>query len=290
MSPDLPQHNFTQTLPDGTAFDMIHLEAGTFIMGAAKNDPEADYDWGEKGQHPVELSAFHLGKYLVTQALFKAVMEGFNPSGFIGDDRPVERVSWLDAAVFCNKINEIMGLEPCYYADRNFKQLYGKTPKGYELPNTGEVFIRPNTKGYRLPTEAEWEYAARGGPHWQDGFTYAGSNKLKEVGWFDKNSHKETKPVGLKMPNPLGLCDMSGNVWEWCQDWWARDYYAECAAMDTVKNPLGADEGSLRVARGGSWSDDPQYCRVASRLSWLPEIRDAGLGFRLCLAPSSVFP
>lgn len=288
MSTALPQHNFTQTLPNGTSFDLIHLEAGTFTMGAADDDPDA-VDWsGEKGPHSVALDAFYLAKHPVTQALFKAVMDGFNPSEFIGDDRPVESVSWFDAAVFCNQLNEMTGLQPCYFADPDHRQLYGKTPKGYDLPNEGDVFIRPNTKGYHLPTEAEWEYAARGGPHWQDNFTYAGSNKLKEVGWYEKNSHQETKPVGLKQPNSLGLFDMSGNVWEWCQDWWDKGYYQQCVAKGTVKNPFGAAKGSDRVRRGGGWYHAPRGCRVACRNRWLPESRINSFGFRLCLAPSSV--
>jgi formylglycine-generating enzyme len=271
-----------------TAFDMIYIEGGTFTMGAAEDDPDASSIWGEIGQHSVHLSRFHLGKYPVTQALFKAVMGGYNPSQFIGDDRPAEKVSWLDAAVFCNQLNELLLLEPCYFSDSSFSQLYGKTAKGYELSNQGEVFIRPGMHGYRLPTEAEWEYAARGGSNWKDGFQYAGTNKLKEVGWFDLNSHQETKPAGLKQHNQLGLYDMSGNVWEWCQDWFDGNYYQECLAKGTVTNPTGPINGSNRVFRGGSWFNYPQDCRTSYRNYWYPDARDGNLGFRLCLASSEV--
>lgn len=252
-------------------------------MGAAEEDPDAE-DWsGEKGPHAVSLSSYYLCKYPVTQAIFKAVMQERNPAHFTGDDCPVENVSWLDAAVFCNQLNDLLGLEACYFADNNFHALYGKTPAGYEFLNEhGEVYIRPNARGYRLPTEAEWEYASRGGNSKQN-TKYAGGNKLKEVGWFDTNSHGETKYVGLKQPNALGLYDMSGNIWEWCQDWWAKDYYVECASNGIILAPVGPDVGSLRALRGGGWVNSPQYCRVVYRYSWYPGFRRNSFGFRLCL-------
>jgi formylglycine-generating enzyme len=287
MSLLIPPQNFTQQLPNrdrDTAFTMIHVPSGTFTMGAAADDPDAK-DWnGEKDQHTVALDAFHIGQYPVTQALYKAVMDNQNPARFIAEDRPVEQVSWFDAAVFCNKLNEMLDLQPCYYADAAFQYLYGKTAYGYELPNDGAVFIRPNSKGYRLPTAAEWEYAARGGKDGEiQNFKYAGSNKLKEVGWFYKNSHYETEPVSMKAPNILGLYDMSGNVREWCQDRWNKEYYKDCAKKGTVKNPLGSDKGGNRVLRGGSWLDDAVLCRVSFRSSNTPAYRRGNIGFRLSL-------
>jgi sulfatase modifying factor 1 len=285
MSLLIPQHSFTQQLPNSdTAFTMIHVSGGTFTMGSAADDPDA-VDWnGEKGQHTVAMDTFHIGQYSVTQALYKAVMDNLNPSSFIGDDRPVEGVSWFDAAVFCNKLNEILGLQPCYYADAAFQDLYGKTDSGYILPNDGAVFIRPSSKGYRLPTEVEWEYAARGGKEGvAQNFKYAGSNKLKEVGWSFIESHNETKPVGMKAPNILGLYDMSGNVWEWCQDWWDMDYYKNCAKKGIVKNLIGPDKGDDRVYRGGGCFNTAEFCRVSFRYYLTPSGRNAFIGFRLSL-------
>ncbi|MCB9267773.1 MAG: formylglycine-generating enzyme family protein [Lewinellaceae bacterium] len=223
---------------------MILVEGGTFMMGS--EDKEA-YD-DEKPIHEVALDSFYIGKYPVTQALWKAVMsDDNNPSYFKGADRPVEQVSWEDAQEFLQKLNGLMG------------------------------------RSYRLPTEAEWEYSARGGQN-SEGYKYAGSNKLKEVGWYSDNSHGETNIVGLKYPNELGVYDMSGNVREWCQDWYSGNYYEECHRQGKVYNPQGPDQGTSRVLRGGSWFSSPLRCRCASRFSNAPRLRHRGHGFRLCLS------
>ena len=194
-----------------------------------------------------EVSSFYLGQYQVTQALWEQVM-GNNPSDFKGDRLPVESISWNDCQKFLEKLNHQLGLT------------------GKEL--------------YRLPTEAEWEYAARGGKYARI-TEFAGSGELKEVGWYDdfftgeKNAHNWTETSGFRIPNELGLYDMSGNVREWCFDWYG-DY-----SDTSLKNPHGPDSGNARVLRGGSWFNVAVNCRVASRYSNHPDNRDFIYGLRL---------
>jgi len=259
---------------------MIPIEGGTFLMGS---DDEKAYD-REKPAHKVKLANFAIGKYPVTQALWQQVITE-NPSYFKGEKRPVEQVSWYDAVIFCNALNEACGYTPCYFSDKKHQTPFGKTAKGYELLNKGKVFYHVVGKCYRLPTEAEWEYAAKGGNKKSD-YVYAGGDKLNEVAWYRGNSHRETKAIGLKLPNELGLYDMSGNVWEWCWDWFDSDYYKACAAEEngTIDNPKGLEIGSDRVLRGGSWSDYSVYCRSTFRFNDRPGFRGSGIGFRLVLS------
>jgi formylglycine-generating enzyme required for sulfatase activity len=188
----------------------------------------------------VTVSNFKIGKYPVTQKQWVEIM-GTNPSHFSGDSLPVENVSWEDVQAFLTKLNT----------------------------------IDPN-KNYRLPTEAEWEYAARGG-RLSKGYMYAGSNDLDEVGWYWKNSGGKTHPVGSKKPNELGIYDMSGNVWEWCQDWFG-DYPDE--AQENYSDP---QTGIYRVLRGGSWNNNDNYCRSAIRDGFYPDFRNGYYGFRLAM-------
>ena len=244
---------FSQSLPGlPQPFLMLPIEGGTFQMG----DEHGDLWEACRPVHSVTVSDFYLGQYPVAQALWKAVMQGKNPSHFQGDDLPVETVSCDDAQAFIQKLNEMTAED------------------------------RLENHFYRLPTEAEWEYAARGGKFWEEGCRYAGSDRLKDVGWYDRNSHGETKPAGLKFPNELGLYDMSGNVWEWCEDDWNNDY------RDTPSDGSawieGTNRGSQRVYRGGGCIDSKQYCRVAARTIDRPGFRDINLGFRLVLALQSV--
>ena len=235
---------YQEKLPNNLTFEMIEVQGGTFTMG----DDKGFYS-GEKPAHQVSLDTFLIARFPVTQDLWRSIMKhNPDPSFFSGDQRPVESVSWEEAQTFIAALNEKTGGQ------------------------------------YRLPTDAEWEYAARGGA-FSRGFTYAGSNQLKEVGWFRENSHNETQEVGRKQPNELGLCDMSGNVWEWCVDWYDRRYYEQCKREGIVHNPTGPEKGISRVIRGGGWLDDPSYCRVSNRLIIRPDNRDDFVGFRLACAP-----
>jgi formylglycine-generating enzyme len=194
----------------------------------------------EKPVHNVTLSDFYIGKFPVIQAQWQVIM-GVNPSRFKGDNLPVEQVSWADIQTFLEKINT-------------------KT-----------------SREYRLPTEAEWEFAARGGTKNQ-GFDYSGSNYLKEVAWFYKKSGGKTHPVGELEPNELGIYDMSGNVQEWCNDW-LGEYNS-----NAITNPAGANTGSARVFRGGSWDSGPFFCRSSDRSGNTPTLRRDDLGFRLAIS------
>lgn len=218
--------------------NMVYVEGGTFIMGATAEQKTPDYD--EQPTHRVSLSSFYIGKYEVTQALWKAVM-GSNPSNWKGDNLPVETVSWNDCQTFLRKLNAMTG------------------------------------KNFRLPTEAEWEFSARGGNR-SRGYQYSGSNVLSDVAWYVDNSGMKTHNVGTKAPNELGIYDMSGNVWEWCQDW-HRYYYGY-----SQTNPTGPSSGSYRVIRGGGWSGGARIYRVANRDISTPDCRIISLGFRLALS------
>jgi formylglycine-generating enzyme required for sulfatase activity len=226
---------------------MIPIKGGTFEMGDTLGGGRSD----EKPVHSVTLSDFSLCKYPVTQGLWKAVMgEGNNPSHFKGDDSlPVETVSWEDTQVFIAALNKKSGQQ------------------------------------YRLPTEAEWEYAARGGNQ-SKGYQYSGSNDVKEVAWYDENSKGKTHPVGGLKPNELGLFDMSGNVWEWCQDRFDEKYYEFCTKNGVVVNPVGPDKGVYRVLRGGRYFYGARYCRAAYRSYGEPDDRNSGIGFRLAVQVS----
>ena len=250
-APRVYLQEFTGANGQPFSFQMVEVKGGTFQMGSEDGDA---YDW-EKPVHPVKVSDFWMGKYVVTQALWKAVMgEEHAPFYFQGDQRPAEQVSW-------------------------------KTIEEQFLPRLNEM----TGENYRQPTEAEWEFAARGGIY-QSPNIYAGSNRLKEVGWYSENSHRETKPVGLKKPNALGLYDMSGNVFEWCLDWMGwEEYYQECKAKGIVENPTGPELGSYRVVRGGRWDFDPGRCRVSYRSSGAPLDDFNYIGFRLVVSDLQSF-
>nr|NQU90486.1 formylglycine-generating enzyme family protein [Bacteroidota bacterium] len=225
--------------------EMVFVKGGTFTMGCTSE--QSDCGDEEKPVHQVTVSDFYIGKYEVTQKQWREVMGASaalsNPSYFKNcDDCPVEQVSWNDVQEFIKKLNQLTG------------------------------------KNYRLPTEAEWEYAARGGVS-ASSTTNAGSNNLAEVGWYGDNSGSKTHPVGQKKSNELGIYDMSGNVWEWCSDW--NGSYSSSSQT----NPKGPSTGSLRVIRGGSWYVSARYCRVALRYFSTPGFRGNYNGFRMVIAP-----
>ena len=231
--------NISIPVKDGISIDMVRVEAGTFTMGATQ-EMEDPFDF-EKPTHQVTLTNdYYIGKYEVTQALWQAVM-GNNPSNFKGDNLPVEEVSWDDCQEFISKLNSITG------------------------------------KKFRLPTEAEWEYAARGGKKSQ-GYQYSGSNNISDVAWYEDNSRSKTHTVGSKQANELGIYDMTGNVMEWCHDW-----YGSYSSSPQV-NPTGANSGSDRVDRGGSWYCNARGCRSSFRPHSTPVNRYINLGLRLVLS------
>jgi sulfatase modifying factor 1 len=243
---------------NGHTFEMVRVPPGTFMMGSPPDEPGRDAD---EAQVQVTLTrAFEVGVFPVTQALWQAVM-GNNPSRFKAPadapQRPVENVSWFDAVQFCNAASAARGLAPAY------------TIGGGGAPKVECDFGAP---GFRLPTEAEWEYAARAGEAHR--YRYAGSNDPDAVAWHRGNSGGSTQPVGVKRPNAWGLRDMSGNVWEWCGDWYAGQLLGG-------KDPVGPASGSARVNRGGSWFDLPRSARVARRNYDAPGNRDSTLGVRL---------
>ncbi len=251
---------------DIPAFRMVYLPGGTFMMG----DDNSKYD-EEKPAHEVKLSGFYMAEFQVTQKLYQAIT-GNNPSNFQNSKKPVEQVTWFDAVNFCNTLGAKLGLQPCYKKVSDNDYQWDKT-----------------AKGLRLPTEAEWEFACRGDNSApltgrpEGGHKYAGSNNLDNIGWYDENSHGRSKKAGLKFPNAAGLYDMSGNLFEWCQDWFDEKYYQKCKDRGIVKNPSGPETGKSRVLRGGSWGYDAFYGRSAYRFNDLPGNIWFNFSFRLVL-------
>ena len=253
---------------------LVTLPAGTFSMGCTTGDLNCQSD--ESPVRSVTLSAFQIGETEVTQGQWLSVM-GVNLSNFTSPvcaQCPVEQVSWYDAVVFCNRLSELQGRTPCYYSDAGYTQVYGKSGGTWSLPNSGTVYWNPAAKGYRLPTEAEWEYAARGGSATN---IYSGSSTVDNVAWYATNSGSRTKAVKGLFQNGYGLYDMSGNVWELC--WDGYDTYPSSAQT----NPTGPSTASDRVSRGGGWFNDARFSRVSRRDDIAPSFRGYDLGFRLAL-------
>ncbi len=238
----------------GVDYKAVLIPSGTFTMGCTSEQSGCDGD--ESPTHKVTLTRdFYMMESEVTQRLYQRVMNS-NPSWFQGLDRPVEEVSWFDAVKFANKLSSMEGLEQCY-------SINGNTV----------TWSKRDCKGWRLPTEAEWEYAARGG----QSYKYAGSNNVDEVAWYRDNSGSKTHDVCGKNRNGYGLCDMSGNVWEWVWDWYDAEYYSGSPTVDR----RGPTSGSSRVGRGGGWDNLAQFVRVSIRVSRDPSVTSNSLGFRL---------
>jgi len=248
--------------------NFARVEGGAFQMGI--NDGDDEYR-----AHTVTVKSFYMGKYEVTQKEWTAVM-GNNPSEFKGDNLPAENVSWYDAVEYCNKRSQKEGLTPAYTIDKSREDYNNKNDKDDDYFKWTVRWNR-NANGYRLPTEAEWEYAARGGDGSPGNYDYAGSNNVDEVAWHEENSAGSTQEAGAKKPNGLGLYDMSGNVYEWCWDWYDIDYYKNSPQTD----PIGASSGSSRVMRGGFWGYPAEFALSAYRESAIPSGRDGAVGFRV---------
>lgn len=253
---DVGDINFTAE--DFLKSDMKLIAGGSFVMGSSNQDLE------EYPPHNVTVKTFAVGKYEVTQKQWREIM-GYNPSAFVGDSLPVERISWYDALSFCNALSMQEGLDPVY------------------LINDSNTACNFDANGYRLLTEAEWEYACRGGTTTD---YYSGNQSvslktcyhelvLDNVGWYCNNSNESTQPVGRKSPNSFGLYDMHGNVFEWCWDRVGR--YSSSPQV----NPVGPNAGSARVCRGGSWFYVPQQSRSSYRLAYSPMSKFSGVGFRI---------
>jgi formylglycine-generating enzyme len=238
--------------------EMLLIKPDQFYLGS--NDKEATPY--EKPRHKITLQRqILMGKYQVIQALWETVM-GENTSHFKGSLRPVENVSWFDCVQFCNKLSDKEGLE-----------------KVYKIQGV-EVLCDFSCNGYRLPSEAEWEYCARANQEYR----FSGSDRCNTVAWYKSNNNDETKVVGQKSPNGFGLYDMSGNVNEFCWDWWKSNYQGFDGRMESGAriDPTGPQNGSKRIFRGGSWSSNETECSVSQRFRINPYKKYINIGFRIC--------
>ncbi len=237
---------------------MVRIPGGWFEMGSENGEPD------EKPVHKVWIDEFLLDRCEMTQEAYGRFILG-NPSHFKAPQRPVEQVSWANAALYCNKRSAAEGLTPCYNEE------------------TAECNFAAD--GYRLPTEAEWEYACRAGT--KDDYYFGRDAKMLKVhAWFEENASRQTQPVAQKKPNPWGLFDMCGNVAEWCNDMYSEGYYA----VSPEKNPTGAKESEKYVLRGGAWNSSAAMCRSARRVGEEPGFQDAcfaldAIGFRCARRP-----
>ncbi|MCR5285342.1 MAG: SUMF1/EgtB/PvdO family nonheme iron enzyme [Treponema sp.] len=238
---------------------MVRIPGGQFVMGKGSNNSL------------ITLVSFYMSEIPVTQMQYSIVM-GKNPSKLLGEDRPVESVNWCEALIYCNLLSQIKGLTPCYTIgdSTNLSQFEASSPVWKRIA------CNFTANGFRLPTEAEWEFAAREGKTSNQSL-YSGSSNINDVAWYGENSAISSHTVSTKKSNSLGLYDMCGNVAEWC---W--DYYNPNLPTGSQTNPHGPNIGDLHVKRGGSWLDDPQQCTVFYRSGSAPNGKSSSLGFRVC--------
>ena len=244
---DMSSPTAVQFMRTGSGIDMVLVPAGDFLMGNNRGDDD------EKPAHRSRVSSFWIDKFEVTQKSYRGLM-GTNPAKFKAPDKPVERISWLAAAKYCNMRSLKEGLRPCY--------------------DLGTMVCDFEADGYRLPTEGEWEYACRAGSTTDYSF---GNDPafLRESGWYKDNSGETTNRVGHKRPNAWGLLDMHGNVSEWCNDFYAEDGYRQSGGND----PRGPAAGQKRVLRGGNWRSDASRCRSSARAGENPGFADVCFGY-----------
>jgi len=267
---------YTISAPPPPPVQMIYVPGGTFTIGRTTGSGYSD----ELPTHTVTLNSFYIGNYEVTQAEYSQYMQpgySWTSAEGLGDNYPAYNVSWYAILKYCNLRSMAEGLIPCYTINGSTNPAnWGAVPTDYN--DAWDAAICDwNANGYRLPTEAEWEYAARGATNNPD-YLYSGSDDINAVAWYESNSGQTSHPVGTKAPNGIGTYDMSGNVYEWCWDWYGYGYYSS----SPQNNPTGPASGSYRMVRCGGWIDSAGGCQVARRSNHVPSCGSYVVGFRLC--------